>query len=306
MKRLSLSIKYNKNLVFHLMLLPAAILVFIYCYLPLSGLLIAFEDFKPSKGFIGFFTSKWVGMSNFIYLFHQRDAIQAIYNTMYISFMKMVLGVVVPVIIAILLNEITSNGYKRTIQTMVYLPNFISWVVLGGVFVDILSPEAGIVNEVLKAVGIQPIFFLGDNKWFPYVLVATDVWKSFGFGSVIYLASITGIDPTLYEAAVVDGAGHYKRAIHITLPCIMPMIILMSLLSLGNLLNAGFDQVFNMYNPAVYESGDIIDTLVYRIGLVDARYNIATAVGMFKSVISIILISASYYLAYRIADYRIF
>lgn len=297
---------YSANLTFHLMLLPAVVLVFVYCYLPMAGILIAFQNFRPSKGFLGFFTSEWVGLENFRYLFGFEDARRAIVNTLFISSMKIILGIIVPITVSILMNEISTTWYRRTVQTMVYLPNFISWVVLGGLFIDLLSPGDGMVNQILKLLNIESIFFLGSDRWFPYTLVVTDVWKSFGFATVVYLASITSIDPTLYEAAIVDGAGHYKQAIHITLPGMMPIIILMSLLSLGNLLNAGFDQVFNLYNPAVYGRGDIIDTFVYRIGLVDARYSLATAVGTFKSVVSFILISTSYYLAYRFANYRIF
>lgn len=296
----------SKKLPLHLMVLPGVILVFIYCYLPMVGSVIAFENFRPYKGFLSFFKSKWVGMDNFAYLFSLPDIGSVLFNTVFIASMKMVAGMILPVVIALLLNEIAVPSIRKTVQTFVYLPYFISWVILGGIFVDLLSPGDGLINQIIKAVGLQPIFFLGDNHWFPYTLVVTDVWKNFGLGTVVYLAAITGIDPGLYEAATIDGAGHIRQTWHITVSGIMPIIVLMTLLSLGNLLNAGFDQVFNMYNPAVYQSGDIIDTYVYRIGLVDAKYSLATAIGLFKSVISTVLISGSYYLAYRFADYRIF
>jgi putative aldouronate transport system permease protein len=188
----------------------------------------------------------------------------------------------------------------------VYLPYFISWVLIGGIIVDILSPGYGVVNQFLGLFGIEPIFFLGDNRWFPAVLVITNVWKEFGWGTIIYMAALTGVDPTLYEAAVVDGAGRWKQTLHITLPGIFTTVILMTTLSLGNILNAGFDQIFNLYSPIVYESGDIIDTLVYRLGIQGAQFSVATAAGLFKSTISCALIITSYKLAHKCAGYRIF
>jgi len=186
------------------------------------------------------------------------------------------------------------------------LPHFLSWIILGGILIDILSPSSGIVNQFLGLFGIESIYFLGDNSWFRPVLVLSDVWKEFGFNTIVYLAALTGINPALYEAAIVDGAGRWKQTLNVTLPGMMPIIVLTMTLALGNVLNAGFDQVFNLYSPQVYESGDIIDTFVYRIGLVDAQYGVATAVGLFKSVVSFTFITASYYLAYRFANYRIF
>jgi putative aldouronate transport system permease protein len=230
---------------------------------------------------------------------------QIVYNTVFIALMKIVAGLVVPITVALLLNEMARERIKRTVQTMIYLPHFLSWVILGGVLIDVLSLK-GIVNDALGLFGVNPIYFLGDNHWFPYVLVATDTWKDFGFGTIVYLAALTSIDQTLYEAAVMDGASRWRQTLTITIPGILPVVVLMTTLSLGNVLNAGFDQVFNLYSPQVYTSGDIIDTFVYRIGLIDAQYSVATAVGLFKSVVSLLLISVSYGLAYRFAGYRIF
>ncbi|XID96008.1 ABC transporter permease [Paenibacillaceae bacterium WGS1546] len=285
------------------MLLPGVLFVLAFCYYPMMGIAIAFEHFIPTKGF---FRSEWVGLEHFRYLFQLPNFGPVLRNTVWIATMKIVLGLVVPILFALLLNEVRRTAFKRSVQTMVYLPHFLSWVILGGVLIDILSPSSGIVNSFLGYFGIEPIFFLGDERWFPYVLVASDVWKEFGFSTIVFLAAITSINPTLYEAAVMDGAGRIKQTIHVTLPGMMPIIVLMLTLSLGNVLNAGFDQVFNLYSPQVYSTGDIIDTLVYRIGLVDAQYSLATAVGLFKSVISLILIAISYTLAYRLANYRIF
>jgi putative aldouronate transport system permease protein len=234
------------------------------------------------------------------------DTMRVMTNTIVIAVMKMVLGLIVPVTAALLLNEVRKAAFRRTFQTLVYLPHFLSWVILGGILIDILSPTSGIVNQALDWFGIEPIYFLGDNHWFRFTIVLSDIWKEFGFGTIVYLAALTGISPTLYEAAEADGAGRLRQIWHISLPGMTPIVVLMAVLSLGNILNAGFDQIFNLYSPQVYESGDIIDTLVYRLGLQQFQYGVATAVGLFKSVISFILISVSYYLAYRLANYRIF
>jgi len=287
----------------HLLILPGLILVIIYNYIPMLGLVMAFQKFIPALGITG---SKWIGLDNFRYLLDLPNIWQVLWNTVYIAVMKIIVGLIVPITLAILLNEIIHERFKKFVQTMIYLPHFLSWVILGGILIDILSPNNGIVNQVIKAFGFEPIFFLGDNDWFPFTVVLTDQWKEMGFNTIVYLAAITGIDPTLYEAAKLDGANRLRQTWHVTLPGMLPIIILLMTLSLGNVLNAGFDQIFNLYSPAVYESGDIIDTFVYRLGLVEAQYSVATAVGMFKSVVSLVLISVSYWMAYRFANYRIF
>lgn len=297
----------NKNrlsqLPFHLMLLPGVVLVLVYSYGPMLGLIMSFEDYLPIRGFTG---SEWVGLDNFRYVLAMPDTYTILWNTIYISLMKIVAGLVFPILVALLLNEIRKSAVKRSIQTLIYLPHFLSWIILGGILIDILSPSSGIVNELLKAVGFKPIYFLGDNRWFPYTIVLSDLWKEFGFATIVYLAALTSINPVLYEAAIVDGAGRLKQTLHVTLPGMAPIIVLLTTLSLGNVLNAGFDQIFNLYSPQVYESGDIIDTMVYRLGLVDSQFGPAAAVGLFKSVVSFVFISGSYFLAYRLANYRIF
>lgn len=287
----------------HLMLLPGLVILFIYQYIPVLGVSLAFQNFVPSLGLFG---SKWVGWDNFSYMMALPNIYRVIWNTLYISLLKVIAGLVFPIVVAILLNEIRIRMVKRSIQTLIYLPHFLSWIILGGILIDVLSPSSGIVNSLLKWVGLEPVFFLGEPRIFPYVLVGTDLWKDFGFSTIVYLAAITSINPNLYEAAVVDGANRMRQIWHITLPGMTPVIILLATLSLGQILNAGFDQVFNLYNPSVYETGDIIDTLVYRMGIQQAKYSLATAVGLFKSVVSFILISLSYFLAYRLANYRIF
>ncbi|MBO9610917.1 MAG: sugar ABC transporter permease [Paenibacillaceae bacterium] len=288
----------------HLMILPGFILVLIYSYGPLAGMVIAFQKFVPARGLFGH--QIWVGWANFDYALQFPGTLRVVWNTLYIASMKIVAGLLVPVVVALMLNEVIHAKLKRTLQTIVYLPHFLSWVLLSGILIDILSPGYGLVNAILRQIGVDPIYFLGDNRWFPYTLVVSDVWKEFGFGTIVYLASITSINPQLYEAAVVDGANRWRQTIHITLPGMRMIIVLMTVLSLGNVLNAGFEQVFNLYSPQVYESGDIIDTFVYRVGLLDNQFGFATAIGLFKSVVSFTMISIAYYLAYRIANYRIF
>lgn len=288
---------------YHLMLLPAVILVLIYSYGPIAGIVIAFQDFVPSKGW---FESDWIGLGNFEYVFNMPDTMQVLKNTLLISLMKMIVGIVFPLTLAILLSEVKNALFKRSLQTIVYMPYFLSWVILSGILVDILSPTNGIVNNALHVFGIDSIYFLGDGVWFRIVLVASHIWKELGFDTIVYLAAILSIDKSLYEAASIDGAGHMKQAWHITLPGMRPIIVLLSVLGLGNILNAGFDQVFNLYSPQVYDSADILDTYVYRVGIEQMQYGVATAIGLFKSVVSLIFISGSYYMAYRFANYRIF
>lgn len=287
----------------HMMLLPGLILVLIFCYYPMAGIMMAFQKYIPNKGLLG---SPFIGMRNFQLLIEYPDIGRVFLNTIYIAVMKIIAGLIVPITIAILLNELRKEWVKRTFQTLVYLPHFLSWVLLSGILVDILSPSSGILNQVLGIFGIKPIFFLGDNAWFPYVMVISDVWKEFGFGTIVYLAALTGINPSLYEAAEIDGAGRFKQILNVTLPGMMPIIILMLTLNIGNVLNAGFEQIFNLYSPPVYESADIIDTFVYRMGVQQAQFGFATAVGLLKSIVSFIFISVSYVLAYRVANYRIF
>lgn len=296
-------IKWPVNLPLHFMLLPCVILVFIYAYIPMFGVVIAFQKFVPARGF---FHSQWIGWDNFKYVFNMPGIWQVIYNTVCIAVLKIVAMMAVPIGISLLLNEVRSTSFKRGVQTLIYLPHFMSWIILGGILIDILSPTRGIVNQVLGFIGIEPIFFLGDNHWFRFTLVVSDLWKEFGYSTIVYLAALTAIDPTLYEAATIDGASRWKQTLHVTLPGMLPVIVLLGTLSLGNVLNAGFDQVFNLYSPSVYASGDILDTLIYRVGLENAQYGVATAIGLFKSAVALFLISGSYFLAYRYANYRIF
>ncbi|MCI9220142.1 MAG: sugar ABC transporter permease [Lachnospiraceae bacterium] len=268
------------------MLLPGMIILALFVFLPLVGSLMAFQNYVPAKGLLG---SKWVGLENFRFIFSLPDGRQVFVNTLVIAFSKLIMNIFVPVTFAILLNEIRVNVFKRTFQTIVYLPHFLSWVVLATVVTNMFSLE-GPFNAVVTMFGGEPIQFLASNVWFRKVIVGTDIWKEFGYNSVVYLAALTGIDPGLYEAANIDGANRFRQIWHITVPALLPTVVLMTALNLGNILNAGFDQIFNLYNPIVYETADIIDTYVYRIGMVERQYSIGAAVGLLKSVISFMLI----------------
>jgi len=226
-------------------------------------------------------------------------------NTLVIAVAKIVSIQVSAITLALLLNEIRSNFFKRTVQTFVYLPHFLSWIVLGSILLDILGAQ-GLVNQFLLTLGSKPILFLGSNQWFQPTLILSNLWKEAGWATIIYLAGLTGVDPSLYEAAAIDGANRWQQTWNVTLPGIVGLIILIACLDLGNVLNAGFEQILTLYNPAVYASGDILDTYVYRAGLISAQYSLAAAVGLVKSVLSFLMIVVAYWLAARLSDYRIF
>lgn len=287
---------------YHLMLLPGMAFLFLFHIVPLGGVVIAFQNFKPVKGIFG---SQFVGLDNFRRLFYLPDFWQILENTLLIAVGKIALGMLMAVVFAVLLNECRSTVLKRLVQTSVYLPHFLSWVILAVMFSNLLS-YGGVVNRFLGLFGMEPQMFLVSNKWFRSIAVLGDVWKEFGYNAVVYVAAMTSIDPGLYEAAKIDGANRWDRIWHITIPSILPTIILMMTLNMGQIMNAGFDEIFNLYSPLVYETGDIIDTYVYRVGLTNMQYSFGTAVGLFKSVISFILLAGSYKLADKFAGYRIF
>lgn len=278
------------------------IFLVIFSIIPMFGIVMAFQNFVPAKGIFG---SKFVGLAQFQRLFMLPDFRQILENTLIIALSKIIIGTLLAIVFAVLLNECRNVRYKRFIQTAVYLPHFLSWVILAVMFSNIFS-YTGIINQLITALGGEPVMFMISNTWFRPIIIGTDVWKEFGYNAVIYVAAMTSIDPSLYEAADIDGAGRWKKIMHITLPGILPTIILMGTLSIGNVLNAGFDQVFNMYSPLVYRTGDIIDTYVYREGLVNIQYSFATAVGLFKSIISFALLTTAYKLADKFCGYRIF
>lgn len=292
----------QRNWPLYVLLLPSVVLAVIFCYAPMGGLVMAFQNYKPWLGITG---SEFVGLDNFKQIFVFKESYQAIINTLIIAISKIILGLIVPIIMALLLNEVKNMGLKKGIQTLVYLPHFLSWVTVAGMLRDILGLD-GILNGFLQRLGMDPIFFLGEASMFRQIVVISDLWKGFGFGMIVYLAAISNIDQSLYEAAEMDGANRWQQTLYITIPSIMPMVIVMATLSLGNVLNAGFDQIYNMYSPLTYSTGDIIDTYVYRQSLVNGQYSFGTAVGLFKSGISLLLTVIAYKLAYKFAGYRIF
>lgn len=299
--RSGLKKKYDTTTL-QVMLLPAVVLIIIYNYIPMFGLLMAFQDYIPTLGVFG---SPWVGLRNFINVFTMIEFSRALRNTVFLAACRIVLHIVVPVFFALLLNEVKKRWVQRTIQTLIYLPHFVSWILMAGILKDLLSPRYGIVNTLLTNMGFESIFFLGNNTTFPWVVIVSDIWKEFGYGSIIYLAALMGIDPTLYEVAYMDGANRWKQTIHITIPGIAPIVVLMTTLSIGGILSANFDQIFNLYAPVVYETGDVLDTIIYRMGLLSVQYSAATALGMARSVVGLVLILISYRIAYKTTGYRV-
>lgn len=277
--------KKMKTLYF-MMLIPMIMLI-IFHYIPMYGILIAFKNFSPG---LGIWDSPWNNFEHFKRLFSDFLFIRALKNTIVISLLKVVIVFPAPIIFAILLNEIKSEKFKKVTQSISYLPHFMSWVILSAMVIEVFSPQRGIINFIITLFGGDPINFMADKSSFIPILILTDMWKEIGWGAIIYLASIASIDPQLYEAAEMDGAGRFHKMIHVTLPSIMPMVIIMFILRLGSILNAGFDQILNLYNPLVYEVADIIDTYVYRSGLEQFQFDYATAVGLFKNVVGIVLI----------------
>ncbi|WP_256976141.1 sugar ABC transporter permease [Paenibacillus sp. MY03] len=292
---------FRKTWRLHLLLLPAVLIALVFKYAPMPGIVMAFQDFKPWLGIGG---SPWIGWDNFELMFTLNGTVQVIWNTLIISVLKIIFGLAVPVLFALLLNEVRNMGLKRSIQTMVYLPHFMSWVILGGILLDLLSLD-GIVNRLLTTLNIKPVMFLGDGDWFRVTVIVSDLWKEFGFSAIVFLAALSGINPDLYEAAEIDGAGRLQQTINITLPSLLPIMVVVFTLSLGSMLSANFDQIYNLINPLVLGKGDIIDTFVFR-SFQDGQYSLATTVGLFKSLVGFILISGGYYVAYKWANYRIF
>ncbi|MCZ8510988.1 ABC transporter permease subunit [Paenibacillus filicis] len=274
----------------YIMLLPLIVYYGIFHYYPMYGALIAFKQFSITKGILG---SPWVGFKNFEYLFGLDKFWQVFWNTIIISVYRLVFGFPMPLIMAILLNEARRIVFKRTVQTIVYLPHFISWVIMGGLLINLLSTDSGVVNNIIRAFGGNPVGFLTDDRYFRSTLVWSMIWKEFGWNTIIYMAALAGVNPQLYEAALMDGANRWRRIWHITLPSIRGTIVILFILRIGSLMEAGFEQIFILYHPGVYNVADIIDTYVYRIGLTEGRFSLAAAVGLFKSAINFVLLVAA-------------
>jgi len=285
---------------YYLLLLPGLLYLIIFHYIPMFGIIISFKEYQPFMGVEGIFTSEWVGLKHFQKFFNSYYFWDILGNTLAISLLKFIFGFPAPIIFALLLNEVRNKKFMKTVQTISYLPHFLSWVVVSGLLVTLLSTDNGLINIIREAMGKESIMFLGDPKYFRQVLVISDIWKGIGWGSIVYLAAISGVDQEMYEAAYIDGANRWRRIWHITLPSISHIVVIMLIFSVGGLLNAGFEQIFLLYSPAVYSVADIIDTFVYREGLQSNNYSYATAVGLFKSLVSMFLLLLTNFIAKRL------
>ncbi|MGY3714680.1 ABC transporter permease [Sutcliffiella cohnii] len=271
----------------YLLMIPGILFFLIYKYVPMWGIVIAFQDYSVFAGVAG---SEWVGFKHFARMFQADEFYSIFSNTLLISLYKLFWGFPAPIIVALMLNEIRHMLYKRSVQTIIYMPHFLSWVIVGGIMINLLNPSTGIVNTFIQFLGFEPIYFIADDSWFRTVLVASDLWKSVGWGTILYLAALAGIDPQLYEAAKVDGANKWQQTWHITLPSLLPTIVILFILQMGNILEVGFEQVFILLNPLVYNVGDVFETYVYRVGVTQGQFSYTTAVGLFKSVIALIMV----------------
>lgn len=289
--------RFIKQIDIQLMVLPALLLIIVFSYIPMYGVLMAFQDYSIFKGFMD---SPWVGLKHFDMFFTSPEFFEVMRNTVIISLLKFFIGFPAPIILALMLNEVKNMMFKRVIQTVSYLPHFMSWVIVAGLVMSMLSTDNGSVNIMLEKMNFidEPINFLSLPELFWSILVSTGVWKEIGFGSIVYLAAIAGIDPSMYEAASMDGASKFKQIFLITLPSIMPVVLIFMILAIGNLLNAGFEDILLLaVNPVLRDVSDVIDTYVYRVGIQSSRYSYATAVGLFKAVISVGLLTMANYLA---------
>lgn len=287
---------------YYIMLIPGFLFFLVFCYGPMYGMVIAFQDYYPLKGIDG---SAFVGLKHFKALITDPFFGSVLKNTLVISLYKLLVCFPAPIFLCLVLNEIKSVKFKKVAQSVSYLPHFISWVVVSGIIIEFLSPSRGPVNILLQQMGFESIFFVAEPKYFRGVLVISDLWKSIGWGSIVYLAAVTSIDPSLYEAAEMDGAGRIKRIIHITLPALAPIVTVMLIMQSGKILNDSFEQVYNFLTPSTYKVGDVISTFVYRMGIQKMQYSFTTAVDFFKNVISFFLVILTNYVAHKTNDYAL-
>ena len=298
--RTRLGVYLARNWQLYAMLIPVIAFYILFCYVPYGGLVIAFKDFRLANGIWG---SPWVGLKHFQMMFSSGEFWRILRNSVFLNVLNVLIYFPVPIFLAIMLNEVRNQAFKKIAQSMMYLPYFFSWVVLGGMVVDILSPGTGVVNLIIKSItGGDGIFFLASKFWWPLMFVLSSIWKDAGWGSIIYLAAISGINPELYEAATVDGAGKLRQILHITIPGIMPTIIIMLILRMGGMVDVGLEQVMMLENAAVSEISDVISTYTYRIGVLGFQYSLTTAIGVFQSLISVVLMLMTNALARRYTD----
>jgi len=289
------------QLLYVLLLLPI-VLAIIFRYLPMYGVLIAFKDYRWGSGVL---ESPWNNFDHFKRFFSNPFFGRILFNTVYISLLRILFAFPAPIVLALLVNEVNSNAFKKTVQTVSYLPHFMSWVVLASIVTEFFSPTRGPVGYVYVLLGREPVNWLNSADMFRGLLIVTGVWKEVGWGAIIYLAALSSIDLSLYENAVVDGANRFQRVLHITLPALVPIMIILFILNLGNVLDAGFEQIFNLYSPLVYSVADVIDTYIYRAGILDQKYGFSAAIGLFKNVIGLLLIVGSNFIIRRFSEYGI-
>ncbi|BFT72064.1 ABC transporter permease [Paenibacillus sp. P36] len=287
----------------YVLLVPAFLWVLIFDYLPLYGVSIAFMDYNAIQGFSG---SHWAGVKYFHLLFESEMFLNAFKNTLLISLYKMISGFLCPILLALALNEVRVAWFKKSLQTAVYLPRFVSWVVYGGIITLLLSPETGVINKIIAFFGGDPTYLLVEPAYFRTILVVTDAMKEMGWAAIIYIAAIAGLNPEVYEAAIMDGATRFQRIVHVTLPGITGTIIVIFILRVGYIMSAGLDQVINLYNPMVFEVGDILDTYIYRVGIEQFNLSLAAAADVIKGVIGLVLMVAANQMAKRFNDSGIF
>ncbi len=287
---------------YYIMLVPGILFFLVFCYGPMYGLIIAFQDYYPLKGIEG---SAFVGLKHFKSLFSNPFFLSVLKNTLIISLYKLLICFPAPIFLCLVLNEIKNVRFKKVAQSISYLPHFVSWVVVSGIIIEFLSPSRGPINILLQNLGFAPIFFVGNAKYFRGVLVLSDMWKSIGWGSIVYLAAVTSVDPALYEAAEMDGAGRIQRILHITLPALAPIVTVMLIMESGKILNDSFEQVYNFLSPTTYGVGDVISTFVYRMGIQNMQYSFTTAVDLFKNIISFMLVMLTNYIARKTNDYAL-
>lgn len=287
----------------YIMVIPTVVYFFIFKYLPMYGIILAFKDFQP---FVGFTDSPWVGFKHFERFFGNNDFWMLFRNTLLISLYKIVFFFPFPIIISLMLNEVRLQVFKRTVQTVIYIPHFLSWVVIVGITYVLFTTEGGIVNNLIVWLGWEKINFLGSNEWIRTMLTSQTIWREAGWGTILYLAAMSNIDPQLYEAARIDGAGRFRRMWHVTLPCIRSTIVILFILQMGNFMDLGFDQVYNMLNPGNREYGDVFDTYVYVTGITQGQFSYSTAVGFFKSLIGLILVIIANSASKRLGEEGVF
>ncbi|GGA28825.1 ABC transporter permease [Paenibacillus physcomitrellae] len=285
---------FRKYKALYLLSIPGILYFLLFKYVPLLGSVMAFQDYSIFKGYLG---SPWVGLAHFERMFQYPDFLRILKNTLLLAFYSLGIGFPVPIILALLLNEIRRMFFKRTLQTVLYLPHFLSWVVIGGIAIEILSPRTGIVNNILTSLGFDSIYFMGENSYIRTILVSSGIWKDAGWGTIIYLAALTGINPDLYEAAEMDGASRWRQTLSITIPAILPTVTILFLLQIGHFMDFGFERVLVFLNTLNSQNGEIIDTYIYSAGLLDRQYSYTTAIGLFKSVVGLVLIVSGNWLS---------